>query len=374
MAALTGMLPEDLAACHVLIVPQTEQSERLIRYAPHIARWVQNGGGALFFHDAVGFRRQMPIFRTIGIGVANPKLSRVTASRKHPLTAGLPADGYFQPGFQFDHIAINPGTAGETLVVNEQGQAVVVAGRVGRGRVALNGLMTGAAGAPNDPQGRPADPRGAELRLLENAVQWLAGPLNFVPDGGAEGPVQGATGLPAGWGALIRHAEADAGVTEAEAHVGTKSVVMRFKQPAQAEGNPYFGLIFGNDTEGRGLPVTPDGRYAFSFWMKGRAPRVDVRVCFWSKTGAEWTMQMNQAAREPLNLNVNNVPMQNPEMRRGIKLTPDPARWTQYAGSFQARTNTLGASVAVLFYPSADLDTNAVIYLDDVEMVPEEES
>lgn len=179
--------------------------------------------------------------------------------------------------------------------------------------------------------------------------------------------------MPAGWGTLIRHAEAEAGVTDTEAHGGQKSVFMRFKQPSQAEGNPYFGLVFGNDPEGRGAAVTPGGRYAFAFRMKGRAPRVDVRVCFWSKNGAQWTMQMNQAAREPLNLCVNNVPMQNPEMRRGIKLTPDPARWTHYTGSFQARTNALGASVAVLFYPSADLDTNAVIYLDDVELVPEVE-
>ncbi len=373
VVALTSLLPEEIAGCHVLIVPQTEQSERLIRYAPHIARWVQNGGGALFFHDAVGFRRQMPVFRTIGIGVANPKLSRVTAAREHPLTAGIKPGEYFQPGFEFDHVVIEPGTAGAAVTVNEEGQAVVVAGRVGRGRVVLNGMMTGAAGAPNDPQGRPAAPRGAELRLLENAVRWLAGAPNLVTDGGAEGAVPAATGLPAGWGALIRHAEADAGVTDTEWHGGAKSVVMRVKQFSRAEGNPYFGLIFGNDLEGRGVPVAPGGRYAFSFWMKGRAPRVDVRICFWSKTGAQWAMQMNQAVREPLNLCVNNVPMQNAELRRGMKITPDPDRWTQYTGSFQARTNALGASAAVLFYPSDDLNTNAVIYLDDIALFSEEE-
>jgi len=164
-----------LRQCHVIIVPQALTPNRLKRDAPKITQFVANGGGVLFTHDAVGYRAHAAMFKSVGGGRLHPKLAKLKVSREHPVTAGLKVNHGFLPGFLYDHVIIKPGADGEVLVTDEQGDPVVVAGASGKGRVVLDGKLTGRAGDRTDSSGADGEPTGTELTILINAVHWLAG-------------------------------------------------------------------------------------------------------------------------------------------------------------------------------------------------------
>jgi len=166
--------PDTLTECDALIFPQKERSPlRLIRGLPAIRRWVEQGGGVMFLHDAVGYRRNPAVFPEVGAGIEHAKLHTVQIATNHPVTAGLAASQSFTPGFQYDHIAIHVGEQGKTVVKNEKGQPVMVVGEIGQGRVVLNGMLTGRKGGSDDGAGTDTEPEGDELKVLLNAVQWL---------------------------------------------------------------------------------------------------------------------------------------------------------------------------------------------------------
>ena len=70
------------------------------------------------------------------------------------------------------------GPAGEVLVTDEKGKAVMIAGTVGKGRAVLFGTLSGwdlkVKGDRTAGDG-PAEPRGTERQLILNAVRWLGG-------------------------------------------------------------------------------------------------------------------------------------------------------------------------------------------------------
>ena len=163
-----------LKKCDVLIITQKTAPLRLIRAVGIIIKWVENGGGVLFTHDSVGYRKHMSMFRDIGGGINHPKLDKVKVIKAHPVTRGLSVGQVFPPGFRYDHIALVKGPAGTTLIENEQGDPVVVVGPFGKGKVILNGMLTGMAGDKKAAGGRESEPIGEELKLLINSVQWLS--------------------------------------------------------------------------------------------------------------------------------------------------------------------------------------------------------
>jgi len=124
-------------------------------------------------HDAVGYRRHKPAFPEIGKGTTNPKLDTVKVIKEHPVTKGLKKGETFIHGYA-DHIAIEKGSEGDVLVVDERGYPVVVIGRIGKGKVVLNGMLTGRASKVKGSYvGVDREPTGGELKLLINAVKWL---------------------------------------------------------------------------------------------------------------------------------------------------------------------------------------------------------
>ena len=180
-----------LVGCDILVVPQQTQPMGLTRLMPDIKQWVNKGGCVLFLHDAVGYRKHVPMFPMVGRGKNHPKLDKVRVVAEDPVTRGLEKGKLFHPGFRFDHVIIEPGPAGKVLVENEEGAAVVVAGTVGAGRVLLNGMLTGVRGSSTDGAGTPGEPDGTELALLRNSLAWLAGrdrplPGELFPNGAAE--------------------------------------------------------------------------------------------------------------------------------------------------------------------------------------------
>lgn len=169
--------PAILGQYDVLIVAQSTTPAQIIHAKGMLHDWVVHGGGGMcFIHDAVGYRKHPIVFRDeMGGGIDNPTGATVKVVAEHLVTKGLKIGQQFNPGFQYDQIAIRTSNNSLALVANDKGQAVVVAGPAGKGRVVLDGMLTGWAGAPEDLSGKPHAPEGKELQILVNAVRWLAG-------------------------------------------------------------------------------------------------------------------------------------------------------------------------------------------------------
>ncbi|HDN84306.1 MAG TPA: hypothetical protein ENG47_00940 [Candidatus Aerophobetes bacterium] len=166
--------PESLSYPDVVVISNCGSSYKFFNQAiEDIRRFVKNGGGILLLHDAVGYRRHKPAFPEIGKGTTNPKLDTVKVIKEHPVTKGLKKGETFIHGYA-DHIAIEKGSEGDVLVVDERGYPVVVIGRIGKGKVVLNGMLTGRASKVKGSYvGVDREPTGGELKLLINAVKWL---------------------------------------------------------------------------------------------------------------------------------------------------------------------------------------------------------
>jgi len=175
---IKGLNNNSLGKCDVLVIPQARTPLRLIRASSLIIDWVNNGGGILFLHDAVGYRKHMAMFKELGGGVDHPKLHTVRVKEKHPVTSGLSVGQVFSPGYRYDHVILKPGPSGEVVIENEQKNPVVVVGKSGRGRVVLNGMCTGISSKKNNGAILDKGPVGEELEVLVNSVFWLAGRRN----------------------------------------------------------------------------------------------------------------------------------------------------------------------------------------------------
>ena len=159
----------------VIIMPQQIDATSVNNCANDIRTWVEKGGGIMFLHDAVGYRKHEPIFKEIGAGVNHAKLDKLRITKVHAVTQGLPVGYVFSPGFRYDHIAMKKGPDGETVIENEQNDPVVVVGKFGKGKVVLNGMCPGFSGDRTNSSGRIKEPEGDELKIVVNAIRWLAG-------------------------------------------------------------------------------------------------------------------------------------------------------------------------------------------------------
>lgn len=169
-----------IGACDVIVIPQSDVRMHVEQAAERLRRFVNQGGGLLLTHDAVGYGSAGdPLFPAIGqrglkarFQFDDRHLVRIAAS--HPVTAGFQVGDAFIPGFLFDHYVIEQGAAGETLVSDEKDRPVLVVGGVGLGKVALNGMLPGWVGSKEQPGGAPGELSGKELELFLNTLAWLA--------------------------------------------------------------------------------------------------------------------------------------------------------------------------------------------------------
>ena len=99
------------------------------------------------------------------------KLKTVVPTKDHPVTQGLPDE------FDLTHVGyftFHPGPRGKVIARDKKGSVYGVAGEHGSGRYVALGGAPGKAGAGWDIK-NPAELKGAEAQLLQNAVRWASG-------------------------------------------------------------------------------------------------------------------------------------------------------------------------------------------------------
>jgi hypothetical protein len=167
-----------LRQADVVVVPQLRGNALPFNQAIDDLRgFVENGGGILFTHDAVGYRKHKAAFPEIGKGFLNPRsveiLDTLTIAAAHPVTAGFATGDTFVHAF-YDHVALETGPQGQVLMTDQRDLPAVIAGVHGKGRVILSGMLTGHASKERGGfASEDREPDGGELQFLLAAVRWL---------------------------------------------------------------------------------------------------------------------------------------------------------------------------------------------------------
>jgi len=185
---LKNLDEETLKKIKVLIIPcvygfQEEES----RLRSRLRRFVENGGGMILLHEAIGWRRvwsRNPVFPEIGSGCGEgdsyldsftkgvgPMTTRYVDLKVFDSTHPLASSIQGEIKVLFDMPEIKPGEKGQVVFIRKDtGTAAVVAGQWKQGRVVLV--------APNlglGPRNMEQPPAGEGLKLLLNCVLWVQG-------------------------------------------------------------------------------------------------------------------------------------------------------------------------------------------------------
>ena len=177
LSDVEGLLPffvhnlkkETLEVCQVLVIPQPKDVMIVDRAArERIRTWVHTGGGLLVTHDMVGYRWLRPILPEVCRGAERRDGTMWKVAERHPVTASFEAGETTYRHSYYDHITLEPGEAGRVVVVDEEGDPVVVVGALGEGRCVAQGMATGLHTDEVE-----VEPEDGELKLLLDAVRWL---------------------------------------------------------------------------------------------------------------------------------------------------------------------------------------------------------
>lgn len=182
---IDNLLPATLEPFDVLICSLVKNVSRADRVGMDsgenwplaVLNFVDRGKGVIMGHDCVGFRGDfgdLKLFPSIGIGAGRGEwVSNLTnLEPNHPVMQGL--GDHFAHAY-FDHIVIQPGDDGTVLAGNSEGNPVVAAGELSRGRVLSIGYPMGLK-SEKDSAGKRHDSRvplnDSERQLLINGVKW----------------------------------------------------------------------------------------------------------------------------------------------------------------------------------------------------------
>ncbi len=207
---LADLNPETLAACDAVIVPNVGSGARPsvmgAGWEQRLRAYVLGGGAALLNHHAVGYvpcdgpafpevgrqaKDAVVELQDVGIAARHPVTDAAARLRRFPEKAANPAyqaqldvsafatGQVFRTGF-VDYVPLAPGPQGAVLARSvaaggRGGDAVLVAGPVGRGKVLLSGLSLGETmdrGADGKWRRREGAAPG-DAQLLVNAAYWL---------------------------------------------------------------------------------------------------------------------------------------------------------------------------------------------------------
>jgi formylglycine-generating enzyme required for sulfatase activity len=189
------MTPEKLKDFDVLII--TKKGWNKTDYKPenwkeNVRKWVQEGHGVVAMHETAGCsipaakrHYKWDLFPEIGKGYRVLKGQEIVMSVGHPITKNAAPNisipnQVFRQGFS-DYMIFTTGKDGNRVALGIRNdvkskkllmtQPVILAGAFGKGRVVLNGMLTGFD--PNT--GLEKIPSGAERHILLDVIRWLIG-------------------------------------------------------------------------------------------------------------------------------------------------------------------------------------------------------
>jgi|GEM_PF-1110842 len=161
-----------LKLCDVLILPQAKDPAKDFNpYEEIVRKWVEGGGGVILLHNAAGFATHNKFFPEICEKcLDNPLAKEISIEGKHPITNGL------NMGFKHsygDHITLKKGPQGDIVLKDNFKDAVLLAGKLGKGKVVVNGMCPGIQSPDNSYDAKPCKITGPELTVLCNSIFWL---------------------------------------------------------------------------------------------------------------------------------------------------------------------------------------------------------
>jgi len=199
---LENYSPDTLSELRVVMIPHGQSvnvRDEVRPWRAMLRRYVELGGAIVLTHNAVGYRGVFAgeeLFGEIetaippepgvpggGGGRKDAWMFRKVADGTHPLAARLP--GEIRHAY-CDHIAMYPGPLGEVVCIDDDGDATVIAGAFGRGRVVAIGALVGARAKVQKLRHYDEElvaPKGAERALLLEALRWAGSAAHF--DGAA---------------------------------------------------------------------------------------------------------------------------------------------------------------------------------------------
>jgi len=203
---IDDVAPKTLAFYDVVVIPNMKRRPTNMheQWQRDLHAYVSKGGGALLVHHSTGYASTTPpVFPDLAACPDYVPIQTMKVTADHAVTSGaclrrrfkdqadnpafgaylratqLDAGQEFQCGFA-DYIKLVPGRAGQTVVKSvardgQGGDAVVVVGTVGKGRVVLSGMDIGCRSTKVDGKYH-FEERVAkgELAILINSIFWLA--------------------------------------------------------------------------------------------------------------------------------------------------------------------------------------------------------
>ncbi len=186
---LGGFSVANVSNCDVVVWPQGVlaggDSTRFWRVL--LKEYVKAGGGLILTHDAAGgYRNAMkddPLYPEIAripgqeMRKENKRVLNKVNNTNHPLGRRLPE---ILSHAYYDHMAYTVGSQATVLMIDEDGDPVVVAGEIGKGRVVIMGNCCGLEGTSIKNEKtrlysrheKEAPPAENELKLLVECLKW----------------------------------------------------------------------------------------------------------------------------------------------------------------------------------------------------------
>jgi len=184
-----------LSNCDVVVWPHAalQSDDRARPWRVLVTEYVRRGGGLVLTHiGAGGFRginKDDPLFPRIAVNADRREFLTLHKldGLDHPIAAASPTAVRHA---YYDHMIMRPGPDGTVLFVDKEKNPVVIAGRVGRGRVVIMGNLPGFKGTKTDgaivgekviKDEGPTKLEGDELALVVAALRWGGEPLHAHP-------------------------------------------------------------------------------------------------------------------------------------------------------------------------------------------------
>ena len=210
---VNSLAMKDLVKYHALVIGSCKAvgAKEPPWWRDNLRNYVEQCGGSLLLqHDSVGYARS-----PLGSKNLFPEIARggdeadretnwpkpywiVVANTDHAITRDMGTVGQHLPIMYCDMVTTTPGPEGKVLLKSPEGQAVVVAGEVGKGRVVCNGtVIYNRPPAKYDSfmEGESAEAVGTDKQILERTIEWFAEKQTWLDPKGIKAAIAQTTAM-----------------------------------------------------------------------------------------------------------------------------------------------------------------------------------